>query len=191
MSVALFTGTFDPLHIGHINLVIEMIEKANLKKIIILPSKLSPFKKDKKPIASDIDRLKMLKIAFENIKEVEINDFELKNSSPSYTIDTILKFKKDDDLKLIITEDMLSTFHLWKDFKKILDNSFLLIGSRKHNLNDFKNNHFSLSKKHFIHTKFLDISSSEIRDKISKNKYIYPLMPKEIIDYIYNHKLYY
>jgi nicotinate-nucleotide adenylyltransferase len=190
MSTALFTGTFDPVHIGHVSLVIEMIEKANLKKIIICPSKLSPFKQDKKPIASDDDRLNMLKIAFSNIKEVEINEFELKNTSPSYTIDTVLEFK-NDNLKLIITDDMLNSFHLWKDYKKILNNSFLLVGSREKKLENFKNKYFTLSKNHFIPTRFLDISSSEIRDRLSKNKYIDPLMPKEIIDYIYDHKLYY
>jgi nicotinate-nucleotide adenylyltransferase len=86
---------------------------------------------------------------------------------------------------------MLNSFHLWKDYKKILDTSFLLVGSREKNLKDFKNNYFTLSKNHFIPTRFLDISSSEIRDRLSKNKYIDPLIPKEIIDYIYKHKLYY
>ncbi|NGX56322.1 MAG: Nicotinate-nucleotide adenylyltransferase [Candidatus Anoxychlamydiales bacterium] len=191
MTIGLFTGTFDPIHNAHINLVIEMLEKASLKKIIVCPSKLSPFKMDKKPIASDMDRYNMVKLAFQNIKEVEVSDFELKNEAPSYTINTILEFKKSNDLKLILTEDMLLSLHEWKDYKKILEFAPLLVGCRQKKITSFQNNYFTLSKNNFIQTNIFEISASAIRERLSNKKYIYSLTPKEIMDYIHAHKLYY
>jgi nicotinate-nucleotide adenylyltransferase len=186
---ALFGGSFDPIHFGHINLAIEIKEKLNLKKIFFCPNYISPFKQNKKPNVSAEDRYMMVNLAIKDIEGFEVLDIEIKKQDVSYTIDTIDELKMD--LHLIITDEMLESFHLWKDYKQILDKAPLIVGTRKRVLHEYKNEYFSLSKESFIKTNIFEISSTDIRNRLKKRLYCSHLLPKEVLDYIYKSKLYF
>ncbi len=191
-KIGLLGGSFDPIHFGHINLAIEIKENLGLDEIVFCPAYISPFKELKPPIASAKDRLVMLKKAIHGIKGFSIIDIETKFKNVSYTIDTLEKIKKEDvDLHLIVTENMLHKFHLWKDYKKILELAPLIVGVRKNFTDKFESSNFSLKKHQFVKTKILEISSTAIRQRIQDKKYCCHLTPKEVLDYIYFHKLYY
>jgi len=189
-NVGFFGGTFDPIHIGHLNLAIEILEKAKLDKIIFCPANISPFKTKNQPKASSQDRLEMVKIAIKDIKEFETFDFEIKNRGISYTIDTLENIKNEANLKLIITEDSLSTFHKWKDYKKILQIADLLVGVKNKVLKEFTSENFTLNSKNFVQTKIFEISSTYIRERLKNRVYSAHLTAKEVLDYIYKRELY-
>ena len=196
-EIGFFGGTFDPIHLGHVNTVVQIKELANLKEVIVCTTFLAPHKVNKPPIASAEDRLQMTYLAFEGIPYVTVSDIEIKREGLSYTIDTLKEIaekRKGQRLRLILEEDALANFHLWKEKDEILKIAPLLIGSRSYISQGFAEKYFETFnfdlKKDYIKIKEMDISSTYIRDRLKKNLYCYHLLPKEVLDYIYKHRLY-
>ncbi len=123
MKTAIFGGSFNPVHNGHINLVREAIINACLDRVIIMPAFISPFKKNECPPADGIHRLEMLRLAFKDMKDIFISDYELKRAEVSYTVNTMRHFREtypDDELYFIMGGDMLSSLHMWYKFEDIM-----------------------------------------------------------------------
>ena len=181
-KLGFFGGTFDPVHLGHINVCRELIELKAVDEIILTPAIHAPLKNDE-PKASYIHRLNMLKLAFENDSAVSIE--QLEKSSKSYTIDTLEVLQKkypDRQIRLIIGSDQAEQFHLWKDYKTILENFKPIVVNRKPNTLE--------QGWDFIKIPLMEISSTEIRRRIINNLKIDHLVPPKIVDYIYLHHLY-
>ena len=110
--VGIFGGAFDPVHKGHIKIAEQCIETIGMEKIIIVPTGVSPFKKD---LTNEKTRLSILQIAFSK-DHYEISDYELRQSkkdkNPSYTINTLKFLTKEFFCRLLwkITRDLLSIF---------------------------------------------------------------------------------
>ncbi|HEU65007.1 MAG: Nicotinate-nucleotide adenylyltransferase [Candidatus Anoxychlamydiales bacterium] len=189
-NIGFFGGSFDPIHLGHLNLAIQILEKLKLDKIIFCPANVSPFKTENPPIASSKDRFEMVKIAIQDFKNFDLTNFEIRNENISYTINTLKEIKNSDNLRLIITEDTLLNFHKWKDYKNILQIALLIVGVRNKFLENFKSENFTLNNKNFVKTNIFEISSTEIRKRLKNHKNCLHLIPKETLDYIYNRKLY-
>ncbi|NGX49816.1 MAG: Nicotinate-nucleotide adenylyltransferase [Candidatus Anoxychlamydiales bacterium] len=189
-NIGFFGGSFDPIHLGHLNLAIQILEKLKLDKIIFCPANVSPFKTRKPPLASSKDRFEMARIAIKDFKDFEITNFEIKNENISYTINTLKALKNSDNLRLIITEDTLLNFDKWKDYKNILQIAPLIVGVRNKFLENFESENFTLDNKNFVKTNVFEISSTEIRKRLKSQKNCSHLIPKETLDYIYNRKLY-
>jgi len=188
-KIGFFGGSFDPIHFGHINLALEVLEKNYVDEILITPAFVSPHKVKNPPEASGEDRLKMIEIAIRDIKKISIFKWELKRKKISYTIDTLRELKKDfSDIKLILDLETFEDFESWKDYKEILKIADLLIGCRSSN--DILKKFQKIENKDFINIKFLDIKSTYIRDRIKKNLYCQHLTHKEILDYIFENNLY-
>jgi nicotinate-nucleotide adenylyltransferase len=187
-----FGGSFDPIQFGHLNLIIEIKEKLNLQKILICPASITPFKMKNPPKTKAKDRLEMLRIALKNLKDFEIIELEIKQEKVSYTIDTLNILKNNyKKLRLIITEEALLTFHLWKDYKKVLEIAPPIVGVRNKYLKEFKSENFTLTSKNFVKTNIFEISSTDVRQRLKKRIYASHLVPKEVLDYIYQRKLYF
>ncbi len=121
MRIGIYGGAFNPVHKGHVKLAQEVKTKANLDKIIIMPSGVSPHKSSGSLVDS-IHRLEMCKLAFEG-EDYIISDLEIKREGKSYTVDTVTELKKlypDDELYLIMGSDMLLCFHKWYRYEDIL-----------------------------------------------------------------------
>jgi len=185
---ALFGGSFDPIHFGHLNLAIEIKEKLKLKKIVFCPTRISPFKQKNPPKTSPEDRFKMIKIAIKGIDGFDATNIEIKKDEVSYTINTLDELQ--EITRLIVSDDMLDTFHLWKDYKKILKRTSLIVGTRKNILERYENKYFSIPKKCFIRTNIFEISSTDVRNRLKKRLYCNHLLPKEVLDYICKNGLY-
>lgn len=196
MKIAIFGGSFDPVHLGHMNLCVQIQESQSLDKVLFCPTYVSPFKLKNKPIASPKDRIAMLKLSLEGLAFADILDYEIQDSGPSYTINTLKKVQQtypNDTLYFIAGEDVISHFSFWKEPETILKIAKPLIGSRelkKENLSlldhrfrdDFKQNYYQ------IHN--FDISSSYVRERLFQDKYCGHLVPLKVLDYISKHKLY-
>ena len=90
--IGIFGGSFDPIHKGHMESLKSVTEKLNLSKVLVIPNKVSPLKD--LSVASSLEKIKMLEIAFSDFKEIEIEDYELKKEGQSFMIETLQHLNK-------------------------------------------------------------------------------------------------
>jgi len=119
MRIGLFGGTFNPIHLGHIQVVHEVQEGFALERIILIPSALPPHK-EPGGVADARDRMEMIRLAIADYQNFTVSDVELKRSGPSYTIDTVRHFKaalpEDYALYLILGLDAFLEIDTWKSY---------------------------------------------------------------------------
>lgn len=200
MRRAIFGGSFDPVHKGHVSLVSELKKALELDKIIVMPTGISPFKKDmeRRP-ASGADRLEMCRLAFADMPFATVSDYEVSRIGVSYTFDTVRHFRSlypNDKLFWLVGGDMLKSFDRWKSWQEILSMCTLAAVSRQ----KYGSDRDELEKKAaelrkygevlFAETKPLEISSTEIRKKIIKNSDISCYVPQNVVKYILECGLY-
>jgi nicotinate-nucleotide adenylyltransferase len=198
-KIGLFGGTFNPIHFGHISLAIDLKEKRALDEVWLVPSLLSPFRMQENFPAIE-HRLNMLSLAVSEISCFHLCDLELKRPPPSYTIDTIyaiLNLYPAHSFFLLFGEDSLMRFSEWKQPEEIVRLMPLLIGSRPSSQLvkllpklGFDEKISSVIKENFIPTKQMEISATEIRDRLQKGLYCGHLLPGKVLDYIYENQLY-
>jgi nicotinate-nucleotide adenylyltransferase len=188
MKYAILGGTFNPIHYGHLFLVEEVRGSLGYDHIIFIPSYLPAHK----AIAYSIDpqhRYNMLKIAIRPFPYFFIDDCELKRGGISYTIETITEIKRkygDKDIfGLVIGDDLVNKFHLWKNAEELANNTELIVAKRIFSTQV----PFNYPHK-YLDNKILPISASEIRERIAANKSVQFLLPDKVYDYIKKHKLY-
>ncbi|MFA3781977.1 nicotinate-nucleotide adenylyltransferase [Melioribacteraceae bacterium 4301-Me] len=187
--IGIYGGTFDPIHIGHLICAQVVLEKRNLEKIFFVPCKISPFKQNEKP-TEDKHRLEMIKLSITNSPHFDFSDYEINNERVSYTIDTIKEFKKYyQNIELIIGYDNLVLFDKWKEPDKILELAKLIVMKRVNEI-PTKGKHKYFDKAILVDTPTIEISSTEIRNRIKRRLTINYLVPEAVKEYIYNNKLY-
>lgn len=192
--IGLYGGSFDPIHYGHLNLALEILEKCRLTKIYFCPAALSPHKLASIPASSE-HRMAMLKLAIEEVPQFSILESELSRSGPSYTIDTVeelLTRKEDKEYYLIIGADAAIHFSRWHRASELTSLIPILVGSRAGSPTlQFDEPGLELAiSKGLVETHLFDISSSEIRERLKADKYCGFLMPPKVLDYIYKYRLY-
>ena len=95
MHIGLFGGTFDPIHIAHIQLSTMILNRFNLDKIIFIPSGNSYFKTN---VTDKWDRFRMVELAIEDNSKFDVSDIEIKREGNTYTFETIMELKKTYEL---------------------------------------------------------------------------------------------
>jgi nicotinate-nucleotide adenylyltransferase len=200
-KIILFGGTFDPVHKGHIKVAMSAAKKICAEKILLVPAKCSPHK-TQRPAASKKHRAAMLKLAVAGKKIFKISNLELNRKSPSWTIDTVRQLKRTlgnkNTIHLLIGADILPSLPRWHKIHKLLNECNVCIMHR----GGFDEPNIDKLLKHFdrktaeklrqnlIKTPLIDISSSQIRQKLSQKqntaKYLHP----KVLNYIKKHKLY-
>ena len=189
MKICVFGGTFDPPHLGHENIINELLIKFD--KVIIVPSKITPGKK-KFPLANNLARLKMLSLcSFAKDSNCIISDYEIiSNRCPSYTIDTIKHLKnefKNSNIYMAIGLDQLNNLNDWHDLKTLLTMVKIICFNRGNYLSD----KILPIDCEFIANFNYDISSSEIRSFILNNSPNFKdMINKDVLNYIIEEKIY-
>ena len=188
-KVGIFGGTFDPIHLGHLITAQSVKEIRNLDKIIFIPAYISPHKTDAKP-SSPEDRLNMIKIAVDGIPFFDCSDIEVNKGGISYTIDTLMELKKYyDKIEFIIGYDNIFTFHTWKEPDEIFKLADVIVLKRKSSHPpQFEDKYFRQAI--FVQTRGIEISATDIRERVKSGMPINFLVPPKVMEYIYNHKLY-
>lgn len=197
-SIGIFGGTFDPIHIGHINLACEVLKKTSfIQKILFMPAYLSPFKVNKPPKADVKDRLKMIALAIKPLGDrADLWDKEIKKEKISYTIDSLRELKKEySKMFLILGATVASSFHLWKDYEEILALAPPIVAeSKPFALFEPMPTMPAFCKKkleeHLIKIPSLEISSTSLRKEYLEKSLFTPLIPSKVLDYIHKHHLY-
>jgi len=135
-------------------------------------------------------RLKMIKIALEGIPFFECSDMEIKRNGISYTIDTLKELKKSyDELEFIIGYDNIFKFHDWKNPDEIFKLTKIIVLKRKSSLPPPFEDKYSRDAI-FVQTRGIEISATDIRERVKKGMPIHFLVPQKVEEYIYKHKLY-
>ena len=202
--LGIFGGAFDPVHKGHTRSLKYISDLKIIDEIQVIPNYASPHNKDIQ--TDEKDRLKMLEIAFKEIKNIELNDIELKNKTKSYTYETLKYFKEfypEQHLSLIMGLDSLNSFTNWKNWEKILSLCSLLVLERKLNdglglnkeleskispdYDDFFSGH---GKILILKNDLINISSTDVRLKIKNNENLKDMVDDQVLEYISNKSLY-
>jgi nicotinate-nucleotide adenylyltransferase len=197
--IGLYGGTFDPFHLGHLNLALEIREKKGLDEVWFCLAKINPHKLNGKTPVSAEHRLKILQLALEGIPGYKILDIEIKREGPSYTIDTLRYLLDKEDTKnsfaLIIGQDSVQDFFHWRDAEEIVRLVPLYVGSRKCNIapGELKGSPVICQAliEGWTPTRVMEISATEVRQRLNQGLYCGHLIPKESLDYIYKNQLYY
>lgn len=211
-SVGVFGGAFNPIHMGHVNSLIQVQKKFNLDEIKIIPAYQSPGK-DLITNPSAIQRYNMAEACLVDLGEgFTIDPLEIKRKGISYTIETLKSLKQENedlDLYLIIGLDQFNSFDQWKDYQEILNLSHLIVISRpgfsfplnkssfpaglQSLIEDF-DGYQSLAKSgkmiHFLRLNDTDISSSEIRKKLKIGQAVDKFLSLQVEKFIKEQKLY-
>ena len=118
MAVALFGGSFDPPHNGHLEVVHVALKQLDIEKLILIPTFLNPFKT--RSFAPSELRLTWLKKLFKSFKNVEVSDFEMLQNRPTYSIESVKYFKKlYNEIYFIIGADNLEHLEKWHQFDEL------------------------------------------------------------------------
>ena len=197
MKVALFGGSFNPVHNEHINIVKAAIKCLSLDKVIIMPSNITPSKRGRM-LASAADRLNMCSLAFKGIPEAVVSDYEISQRGISYSYITCRKFKEeypDDERYFIIGGDMLKNFSNWKYPEEILKCVTLAVCAREDE-NEFKKAKAEFSFRFGKPLKEIDyigakVSSTRIRARAALGENLVELVTPEVERYIEENSLYY
>lgn len=193
-KIGFFGGSFDPIHIGHVNLAIELMEKKELDQILFCPALVSPTKQGVPPEATPEHRMNMLRLSLEDVPGCEPYEAELMRPPPSYTIDTIRKLE-GNELFLIMAEDSAYSLDQWKDVEELLNLAPPLIGTR-HGFDSQKLNQLPPNVKLKVEEgrcqiSAMDISSTHLRERLKKRMYCGHLLQGKVLDYIHQNGLYY
>ena len=198
MNTAMFGGSFDPVHNGHVQLAQAFIKELSLDKVFIVPAFISPFKQGGAAVLPH-HRAEMCRLAFSNIPQAEISDIEIKREGSSYTYQTLqaLTDKLDTDKIFLITgADSFMSIHKWKEPEIIFRHA--VICGLPRNDDDIS----ALEKQsEYLHglgaeTRILNISvmtvsSTDIRCKAAKGESIRGLVPDDVERYIIENGLYF
>ena len=195
MKIGLFGGTFDPIHIGHLIVMENVLNFMNLDKIIILPSSNPPHKlnKDKTDVKLRVD---MVKKAIENNNRIILSTFEADNNEVIYSYQTINYFKEKysaDEFYYIMGEDSFMNIESWKNYKDLLRENLIVfarssIDSQSNLVKKVKET--NKENIHLINNLNINISSTLIRNLLKDGKSIRYLVSDDVYDFIMENKLY-
>lgn len=206
-KIGLLGGSFDPIHVGHLNLAFELMEKRNLDEVWFIPAQLNPLKERDLPHAMD-HRLKMVQMAIQDIPQFYLKDLEKNRPPPSYTIDTLRALIEEErrssnscQFYLLLGEDAIETFQNWHLPEEIVKLVPLMIGTRRGFIPFNKSeSEYALRgysplirhaiQKGFTSIRLMDVSSTDIRLRLIQKKYCGHLVPSLVLDYIEENMLY-
>ncbi|WP_129407878.1 nicotinate (nicotinamide) nucleotide adenylyltransferase [Marinitoga lauensis] len=180
--IVIFGGSFNPPHIGHRIIAEYAYDYLKPSKFLIMPAVIPPHKLDGNNIADYERRFKWCEKVFPTERFV-VSDIEKNLPTPSYTYQTVKYIKKmyNENIYLLIGEDSLINFHTWYKWKELLDEITLVVYKRYSEKLKFEN--YNLPHI-FLNSPLIEISSTEIRNRIKKNLSIYGMVDDEIVDEI-------
>lgn len=188
-KIGLYFGSFNPIHNGHLTLANYILKNTELEKICFVVSPQNPLKQ----LSSLLDnktRLHLVNLAIEDNDKFYASDVEFSLPYPSYTINTLNYLSQnypEKEFALIIGQDNLVNFHKWKDNQKILSSYNIYVYPRKDCSFSPLQEYPSI---HLLNSPLLDISATQIRELIKKDKNIQAFLPEKVCQEIIRKGLY-
>lgn len=207
---ALFGGTFDPVHYGHLKPVEALAKLAGLSRVIIMPNNVPPHRPQ--PQASSQQRKEMVGLAIAGNPLFTLDERELRRDTPSWTAQTVKEWREEQGpqppLAFIIGQDSLLNFPGWHRYETILDNCHLLVCRRPgyplimaqkshqqwleaHLTDSIETLHTQPAGKIYLaETPWFNISATLIRQRLERGENCDDLLPAPVLKYINERGLY-
>ncbi|WP_455365279.1 nicotinate-nucleotide adenylyltransferase [Kaarinaea lacus] len=211
--IGIFGGTFNPVHWGHIRTALELKNALAMDKMLMVPCGIPPHR-DEPETRAEI-RLAMLSAAVADYAELQVDDRELKREGVSYTIDTLRSLREEEGevpLCLCVGVDAFIDLDTWHEWRHLINLAHIVVAHRpgwpiesleqriSAELKSMTHDHQVIDVDR-LHNKpagyvlmqkvtDIDISSSNIRDRIKQGKSINDMVPPQVLEIIESHKLY-
>ncbi len=198
MNIGLLGGTFDPIHVGHLIIAEEVRLKLALDEVLFVPTG-QPWLKSERTVASGEHRLEMLKLAIGSNPHFKVSTVELERPGASYSVDTVSALKDElgaeVDLYFIVGFDALGELPIWKEPSRLLDLCQVVGVSRPGYAElDWGSLESAIpgvsSRVIVVDVPQIDISSTQIRERVAEGLSIHHLVPEAVERYISKNRLY-
>ena len=198
MNIGVLGGTFDPIHRGHIMVAEEARARIDLAEVLFVPAAQTPLKEDSS-ISAAAHRVQMVRLAIADYPYFKLSTIEIERAGNSYTVDTIAELRDklgaENELFFIVGWDSLAQLPRWKEPSRLLQMCRLVAVPRPgYPRPTLKNSEAiipGLSESVIILDEpQVDISATEIRERVAKGLSIHHLVPEPVAEYIKQHKLY-
>lgn len=190
MRLGVYGGSFDPVHLGHLLLAEQCREQARLDQVLFVPAPRPPHKQDKEQTPFH-QRVEMLELAIAGYPPFQISQMEKDRPGPSFTVDTLGELRgarPEDDLFLVVGSDVIPDLPNWHHPAQIAELATLVVATRPG---------WPLPavfppgfRSQVVQMPLIDITSTDIRQRIVGGRSIRWLVPRAVESYILGHKLY-
>jgi nicotinate-nucleotide adenylyltransferase len=183
MRIGIYGGTFNPVHHGHLILARQALEEFKLDRLVFVPAAESPFKIQNHSAPAG-DRLAMLRLAIAGEDRFSVDALEIERGGISYSIDTVKMFRNRDpgaELLFLVGEDNADRLTEWHRFEELKKLVYFVVLSRSE---DFQSPDYPVVQRR------IEISSTEIRNRVANQESITYLVPESVKHYIEQHQLY-
>jgi nicotinate-nucleotide adenylyltransferase len=189
MKIALFFGSFNPIHIGHLIIANHIVNNTDCDKVWLVVSPHNPLK-EKAGLLNEFDRLHLVQLAVEDNEKLVACNEEFYLPKPSYTIDTLTYLQEKYptyEFSLVMGSDNILSIDKWKNYELILERYTIYIYNRP----EYNSDNIKIKGDiRFLEVPLLDISSTYIRNNIKENKSIKYLLHPSVEKYILDYNLY-
>ena len=196
MRLGIFGGTFDPPHVGHLLAASDAFEQLALDRLFLVPVATQPLKTGRMT-AHAAHRLAMVRLMVGSDPRLEADPVEVDRDGLSFTVDTLKEFSgrfPSSEIFFLVGADVLSSFAQWRDPHTILELATLAV-MRRADSGDVEGTVTEMDaelarRAAFIPTRRIDVSSTEIRDRVRSGRSIHGFVTDAVAEYIGSHGLY-
>jgi len=190
MNIGLFGGSFNPIHNGHVRLAKSLLQEAALDEVWFLVSPQNPFKQDQQ-LLDDDKRLQLVRLALKEEPQLMASDFEFHLPKPSYTWNTLQALEQEypeRKFTLLIGGDNWEAFDKWYRYEDILKRYPIIVYPREGS--KVPGVKFQGSEIQIVETPLINISSTQIRQRLQEGKSVRGLVNTEVAMVIEQEHLY-
>ncbi len=191
MRIGVFGGTFDPIHIGHLVAAQNALHAAQLDHILFVVANEPWQKEGERRVTAAALRYLVVKEVLRDIPQLEASDMEIRRGGPSFTYDTLVEIAKSEpgaELFLIVGADAARAMGSWERAESLVDLAQLIVLNRY----GYPTPHATLNfpRQIVADMPWLDISSTDLRERVRTGRPLQFLLPQEAISAIKSHRLY-
>jgi len=194
--IALYGGTFDPVHVGHLEVARKVAEVFEIERVVFIPAQMAPHKIGR-PVTEPIHRYAMLALATQDDPRLVISTFELDAPDRRYTVDTVEHFQRELDasteLFFIMGADSWSEITTWRNWERLLAMTNHIVVTRPE-YEPTTTHVGELSRRRVVFTDVVmnDVSATRIRQLASEGRYdeLGGLVPGSVLEYIRKYGIY-
>jgi nicotinate-nucleotide adenylyltransferase len=196
MRIGIFGGTFDPPHVGHILAASDAIDALALDRVVFIPAAEQPLKAGV-IVAGARDRLAMVSLAIRGDPRFVVDAIEIERGGVSFTVDTLRalrdRWREDRELALflLLGQDVLATLPKWRDPGAVAGLAELAILTRAgRGAEGDAVAGPQVGGGRVVPTRRVDVSSTEIRERVAAGKSIHGFVPDAVLEYVAERRLY-